>query len=173
MKPYFSILKSLNPSALALSLGIAIGVGFTPLANAQVFTIPPALSFGPSFTSYIGQGLTLNGTALLSPGDTLSSEKYLLGSTSIFSTTFPTSAGVTQLNPVALTWAQLQSDGVAGVGNYILVMQVTDVSNNTSTASATLSVLAVPPVPEPGEWLLILCGFGLLGFIASRRKIDL
>jgi hypothetical protein len=36
----------------------------------------------------------------------------------------------------------------------------------TYTAAAT----AVAPVPEPGEWLLMLSGLALVGFIASRRK---
>jgi|SRR5271169_4632719 len=30
----------------------------------------------------------------------------------------------------------------------------------------------VSAVPEPGEWLLMLCGLGLVGFIATRSKND-
>ena len=33
-------------------------------------------------------------------------------------------------------------------------------------------VMSVAAVPEPGEWLLMLCGLGLIGFIANRRKYD-
>lgn len=33
-------------------------------------------------------------------------------------------------------------------------------------------VMSVAPVPEPSEWLLMLCGLGLMGFIATRRKND-
>lgn len=41
----------------------------------------------------------------------------------------------------------------------------------TLAANGTLSyAAAVAPVPEPGEWLLMLSGLALIGFIATRRK---
>ena len=44
----------------------------------------------------------------------------------------------------------------------------------TLAANGTLSYAAaapaVAPVPEPGEWLLMLSGLALIGFIATRRK---
>ena len=38
------------------------------------------------------------------------------------------------------------------------------------TTGLSYSTAAVAAVPEPGEWLLMLSGFGLIGFIAMRRK---
>ena len=39
-----------------------------------------------------------------------------------------------------------------------------------ANGALTYNTLAVSAVPEPGEWLLMLGGIGLIGFIASRRK---
>ena len=33
-------------------------------------------------------------------------------------------------------------------------------------------MMTVAAVPEPGEWLLMLCGLGLIVFISTRRKKD-
>jgi uncharacterized membrane protein len=33
-----------------------------------------------------------------------------------------------------------------------------------------LNLNTVAAVPEPSEWLLMLCGFGLIGFIVTRRE---
>ena len=31
---------------------------------------------------------------------------------------------------------------------------------------------AVPPVPEPSTWAMLLIGFGSLGYVGARRKRD-
>ncbi|WP_341208435.1 PEPxxWA-CTERM sorting domain-containing protein [uncultured Sphingomonas sp.] len=45
-------------------------------------------------------------------------------------------------------------------------------SKNTSTAATlTVSRSLTPAVPEPGTWLTMLLGFGLIGFALRRRTI--
>lgn len=38
--------------------------------------------------------------------------------------------------------------------------------------TATYSNCSIAAVPEPGEWLMMICGLGLVGFIAALRKPD-
>lgn len=45
-----------------------------------------------------------------------------------------------------------------------------DVWSLSSAGNLTYTVASVAAVPEPSEWLLMLSGFGLAGFIATRRK---
>jgi hypothetical protein len=42
--------------------------------------------------------------------------------------------------------------------------------DTVNLSSAGVLSYTVAAVPEPGEWLLMLSGFGLIGFIASRRN---
>jgi len=54
-----------------------------------------------------------------------------------------------------------------GVGNYVLEIR----GDVTGTAGGGYAgVLNISPVPEPGEWALLLFGLGLMGFIAARRS---
>lgn len=65
-------------------------------------------------------------------------------------------------------------------GQYVGAAGVYQFANTTGTASTwtlgsngalTYSVAqSVAAVPEPGEWALMLSGFGLFGFIAKRRQ---
>jgi hypothetical protein len=47
---------------------------------------------------------------------------------------------------------------------------VTPYAQTFTLTTAGLNVAAVAAVPEPGEWLLMLSGLALIGFIATRRK---
>ena len=40
----------------------------------------------------------------------------------------------------------------------------------TLNAAGNLTAVSVAAVPEPGEWLLMLSGLCLIGFIATRRR---
>ena len=42
--------------------------------------------------------------------------------------------------------------------------------SSNGTLTYTVAALTVSPAPEPGEWLLMLAGFGLVGFMARFRK---
>ncbi|MBU1425979.1 MAG: FxDxF family PEP-CTERM protein [Gammaproteobacteria bacterium] len=41
---------------------------------------------------------------------------------------------------------------------------------NPDTGGFFVGTVAVNPVPEPSEYLLMLCGLALLGFLATKRK---
>jgi flagellar biosynthesis protein FliQ len=43
---------------------------------------------------------------------------------------------------------------------------------NPNMGSFYSGSLTLSPIPEPSEYLLIACGLGLIGFIASRRRND-
>jgi hypothetical protein len=52
-------------------------------------------------------------------------------------------------------------------GNYVLEVR----GDVVGTAGGSYAgVLNIAPIPEPGEWALMLIGLGLIGFVAFRRK---
>jgi hypothetical protein len=55
-----------------------------------------------------------------------------------------------------------------GLGSTLIPATWTLSSNGTLTYSVT--GLSISPAPEPGEWMLMLLGFGLVGFIGTLRK---
>jgi hypothetical protein len=60
------------------------------------------------------------------------------------------------INPITLS-----------AGNYVLEVR----GDVVGTAGGSYAgVLNISPIPEPGEWVLMLIGLGLVGFVATRRK---
>ncbi len=52
-------------------------------------------------------------------------------------------------------------------GNYVLEVR----GDVVGTAGGSYAgVLNIAPIPEPGEWALMLIGLGMIGFLAVRRK---
>ena len=56
---------------------------------------------------------------------------------------------------------------VLGNGSYYI--DIYGIATGSAGGNYTLSAVA-QPIPEPGEWLLILCGLCLIGYIATHRK---
>lgn len=82
---------------------------------------------------------------------------------------FNTTAGIgSSLNFWYLTPSSTTAVAKASVAQF---GNTAGVSTWTLASNGTLSFAApVAAVPEPGEWALMLSGFGLIGFIALRRK---
>jgi hypothetical protein len=145
--------------AVTSAISIEVGKGF--LVQVTSLSFSDLLSFslvspsnvsgkgGPVSINFAGQvyglpevtftGYTLSGGSLTSPV------------THTFSGALPTTFSFTE--------------PYLGVGNYLL--QVSGTSPSSSTYWGGLVNAA--PVPEPGEWALMLSGLGMLGFMIRRR----
>jgi hypothetical protein len=60
----------------------------------------------------------------------------------------------------------------AVAGSYMLSSYVSQIPvvDSAFNYSITISSVPVTPAPEPGEWLLMLLGLGMIGFISKRRS---
>jgi len=68
---------------------------------------------------------------------------------------------------VSQSFFSLKPSSASGIGQATVTAFANPVTLSTT---GTLSIGTVAAVPEPGEWALMLSGFGLVGFIAARRK---
>ncbi len=77
---------------------------------------------------------------------------------------------------VRLVSAYDSTGNINGYASAALTNGATVAYNNSSGNwrfdNLAFSAAAVAAVPEPSEWLLMLSGFGVVGFIAKRRKND-
>jgi len=111
----------------------------------------PATFTSADGAAYAGTGMTTNSKTKLNFDTTAT-----IGSSLNFWYLTPSSTMTTAKASVA------QFNGGASAATWTL-----DAAGNLTFANGAP---AVAPVPEPGEWLLMLSGLALIGFIATRRK---
>lgn len=58
----------------------------------------------------------------------------------------------------------------ANAGTYSLVFAVVDTDDVVNSSALAINNLAVTPVPEPRDWMLMLAGVGLVGLMVSRNR---
>ncbi|MFN7088050.1 MAG: PEP-CTERM sorting domain-containing protein [Burkholderiales bacterium] len=62
------------------------------------------------------------------------------------------------------------SQTVSASGVYSLVFAVVDTDDVTNSSALGVNNLAITPVPEPRDWMLMLAGIGLVGLMVGRNK---
>lgn len=153
LRNYLTTTSSAAPTVTTLNLtngGAAAQTMFGAWSGAM----------GKTATSAIGSGSTYAGAALAAGGNWGSKWTFgtgaKIGSSMDFLYMTPGTSGV-----VAASVAKFNG-GVGGTNS-----AWTLASNGTLSFANGAPVAAVP---EPGEWALMLSGFGLIGFIATRRR---
>jgi probable HAF family extracellular repeat protein len=140
-------------SALALFIGLAMGVGFTPIANAETYTLT-ILNRLPGATTSAARGINNAGQVV---GYSLSSGGF--EQAVIWNGTTPT----------VLNGLPGATDSFANAINN--AGQVVG-SSYTSGGGEAVIWNGTTPIPEPSSYAMLLAGLGLIGFIAYRRKND-
>lgn len=148
---------NLKSAANSLAASQLNGTNLTSIGNTDLYYTSlnqngigaaTSMTAGAADSWYAGDatfGAKLSGTTFV--GDTTTA----IGSTLNFWYLTPSSTSAIAKASVA------QFGNTAGVSTWTLA------SNGTLNYN-------VAAVPEPGEWALMLSGFGLIGFIASRRR---
>lgn len=62
------------------------------------------------------------------------------------------------------------SQTFAAAGTYSLVFAVVDTDDFVTSSALAVNNLAITPVPEPRDWMLMLAGLGLVGLMVERSK---
>ena len=175
-------MKHYTKSAVAIAL--AVGMGFASInASAATSILDSSLTFNnqglATFSQNIGPGYSDFNAQF-----TFTTNATSGGATSISSFNGNYfSTGFTSFNLVDVTNGNLVvstgsvSPGFVGQlgfsglnSNTTYGLSLTGTVTNPNAGGFFVGTLAVNPVPEPGEYLLLLCGFALLGFIAAKRR---
>ncbi len=168
--------KTFGAAALTLANGatsIAAGQSVIFLESSASASSSSALftSFETAwFGSNVPAGLTLgtyNDGTNYGLSQTADMVNIFNGSTSSASLMASVAFGADSGTPMATF------DNAAGLNNTTLTQKSVVGVNGAFLSASGLEIGspgAVAAVPEPGEWLMMLGGFGLFGFIATRRK---
>ena len=126
-----------------------------------MFNIPTASVDSITSTINLGNFLGINNLQARLYSGTITTTGHPSGLLEAWSTSIPISMGgvsgtVAVISPITL-----------GTGDYILEVR----GDAVGTAGGSYAgVLNIAPVPEAGEWLLMLAGLGLIGFITARSR---
>ena len=171
--------KKISVLALAMNLGLAAGV-----ASANVNDTTALDANGYALSPYYGAGTSFTDMFSFTAGSVADYNNYLIaavaGSPVSVGLTFDTSlisisnfslykgaALIPASAAGSLPGALDLTSGSLAAGTYTVDITGKTVSNMAGTAGY---VLAVSPIPEPGEWAMMVSGLGLFGFIATRRS---
>lgn len=171
---------------LALSIAVVIGLGFTAAnAMAVTSTLDTPISFDAQhiagFSDTIVNGFTdFNDLFSFSAPSGLGGASVISSFNGLnFSTAFSSfqlldlSHGNTVLATGSISpnfFGQLSFPGLSVGINYGL--NIIGTVNNPAAGAFYSGSVTISPVPEPDEYVLMLCGLLLIGFIATRRKSE-
>lgn len=167
-----------------LAMAIAVGISLTGVnAYAATSTTNSSLVFNPQGIATLS-GSTAAGTTAFNNLYTFTTTASSGGASSIASfngTSFSTAFSAFNLLDVTNSNAVLASGSIgpsfvaqlsfSGLNSYTTYgLNVIGTVTNPSAGSFYSGSLSVSPVPEPGEYLLLLCGLGLVGFTVMKRS---
>jgi hypothetical protein len=141
-----------NNNSLPLSFGNILA-GSTPTGLAfNLYNLVSSFGLQVVSANYSGSGLFslsgITGTSDLAAGS--------------FASGVVNMASTLAAGDYSGLWTFTVADSASGIGAG---------RNFSGTDTLTLAVNAhVAAVPEPGEWAMMLAGFGLIGFIANRKR---
>jgi PEP-CTERM motif len=144
--------------------------GESVLVTSTLASAPASQPNGPMTSAVSNQGVFYSAVPTFTNGSTTSTST-LLGNSEVsggkiaFNTTASLGSGMDMYYVTPSSTSSLAKVAYAVFGGAANA----DVWTLSSTGNLT-AVAAVAAVPEPGEWLLMLSGLGLIGFIATRRK---
>jgi hypothetical protein len=149
-----------SPTASALSSMSGMNTAYLGAVNTLIGTgsdvSTNATVGGAAYFGAAGNGMTFGGASNLGGNLSVSNAAAIGASQNLFFIT-----------PYQNARNAYAAGSVYEYSNAAGLTSVTLGSNGTLSIAAAAAVAAVP---EPGEWLLMLSGLALIGFIATRRK---
>ncbi len=167
-------ITSFKKATLALGVALAFAAGSAGATTANLAT-----NGSPTFMNVIGNSfddiLNFN-LAVASSTDAGGSSSSFTINFGPWSYTIPavtfTSVSLFKDGNSAALWtlspnsSDFSHSDTLGAGHYHF-----ELSGTANGAGTYVTALSAAPVPEPGEWVMILAGLGLVGMMARRRSL--